>query len=290
MGSIDIVITTYRNTEKLKVCLQTIIERTKYVNYKIYLLANDPNDEVKKIIHDAMYIDNIMFNDKIIPIFNDNNSGSFSSNNNDTAKEGSGDYILFLNDDVFPLRDDWLYNMSSVLDDNEKIGAVGALLLYPDQKTIQHCGVFFSHKTNNLPYHMFYRQPINSVSGFISQYRYYQAVTGACLLVRRKDFETIGGFSENYFYMYEDIDLCLNIKNKLSKHIIYCPNSILVHNEGISKDGKQNPKFKENIEIFKKQCTGLYFNDLEFYLSNSNHMIYKRTSKQIPVEEEIMEE
>jgi len=272
---IDICITTYRNAEKLKLCLSTLVERTKFVDYKIYILANDPNDEVKKIIHDAMYIDGILFNDRIIPIFNDNNDGSFSSNNNILTEEGDGKYILFLNDDTMPLRDDWLLNMLKILESNEKIGVVGSLLLYPDQKTIQHCGVFFSNRTNNLPYHMYYRQTISDVGNFVSQYRYYQAITGACMLVRREDFINIGGFSLNYFYMYEDIQLCLDIKAKLNKNCIYCPESILVHDEGISKDGRLNSKFKENIDIFKKQCTGLYYNDLEFYLSNSNHMIYK---------------
>jgi GT2 family glycosyltransferase len=269
---VDIAITTYRNTEKLKTCLATILEKTKFVDYKIYLFANDPSEEMKKTIHDAMYIDDILFNDHIEPIFNDDNSGSFSSNNNAAAKEGKNDYILFLNDDVYPLRDDWLYSMVSVLDNNNKIGVVGSLLLYPDQKTIQHCGVFFSSKTNNLPYHMFYKQTIDSVSDFISHYRYYQAITGACMLVRRKDFEEVGGFNTEFFYSFEDIELCLKIKDKLKKGAVYCPNSVLVHNEGISKT---QPRLQDNIAAFRKNCSGKYYNDLEFYLNNPNFMIYK---------------
>ncbi|MFA5023423.1 MAG: glycosyltransferase family 2 protein [Patescibacteria group bacterium] len=272
--SIDIVITTYRNCDKLKLCLSSIIEKTKRVDYHIYLLANDPNEEVNNVIYDSMYIDDILFTDRIEVTSKEKNDGSFASNNNEASLLGSGDYIMFLNDDTIPVNDNWLYNMQTILDTDTNAGIVGSLLLYPDKK-IQHCGVFFSHKTNNLPYHMCYRQPYDSVKPFISVPRYYQAVTGACMLLRRKDFEDVGRFCEDYFYQYEDIDLCLKMKSMLKKNCVYCPDSILIHDEGISKDGKNNPKFSENINLFKNIWSGKYFNDLEFYQNNPNHMIYK---------------
>ena len=274
MSKVDICITTYRNVDKLKTCLETVLEKTKFVDYKIYLWANDPTEEVKKTIHDSMYIDNILFNDHIEPIFNDDNSGSFSSNNNAVAKEGTGEYILFLNDDIYPLRDDWLYNMLNIIENNSKVGVVGSLLLYPDQKTIQHCGVFFSNKTNSLPYHMFYKQSIDKVSNFISHHRYYQAITGACMLMRRKDFEEVGGFNTQYYYGYEDIHLCLDIKKILNKSSVYCADSILVHNEGISGSFKNHPKIQDNIKIFKELNKDRYYNDLEFYLNDNNFMTF----------------
>lgn len=274
MSKIDIITTTYRSVEKLKTCLSSVIERTKYVDYKWYLWANDPNDEIKKVIHDSMFIDDILFNGKIEPIFNDNNNGSFSSNNNEAAAQGNSEYILFLNDDIETLNDTWLLSMSQILDTNPKIGVVGSLLLYPDKQTIQHCGVFFSEKTNNLPYHMFYKQKAARVKDFISVHRYYQCVTAACMLIRRDDFEKLGGFSNDFYYMYEDVGLCLDIKSKLGKLCLYNPQSILIHNEGISGNGKNNSKFKENILKFKEKYAGLHYNDLEFYLSNPNFMIY----------------
>lgn len=272
---IDVCITTHHNTAKLKNCLAGLLEHTKFVDYRIFLWANEPNDEVKKIIEDAQYLDGLLYNDRLEVIYNDDNAGSFASNNNLIAKEGTGDYLLFLNDDTYPLRDDWLQKMVAVLEANEKISTVGALLLYPDKKTIQHCGVFFSQKTNNLPYHLFYRQSFEQHRSFISQYRYFQAITGACLLIRRKDFEAVGGFNEKFYYQYEDIALCLDVKNQLKKHCLFCPEALLVHDEGISKDGSQNPKFRQNIETFKQLYTGKYFDDLGFYLNNERHLAYR---------------
>ncbi|KKK76181.1 hypothetical protein LCGC14_2866220, partial [marine sediment metagenome] len=175
MPKIDIITTTYRNVDKLKICLNSVIEKTKFVNYKWYLWANDPDDEVKKVIHDAIHIDDILFTGRIDPTFNDNNDGSFSSNNNEAAKEGDGEYILFMNDDVEPINDSWLLSMTRILDSDPKVGAVGALLLYPN-KLVQHCGVMFDQRTNGLPFHIHYRQPF---SQFMQVNRYYHAVTAA---------------------------------------------------------------------------------------------------------------
>ena len=272
MSQVDIVVTTYRNADKLKTCLNTVIEKTKHVEYKIYLWANDPNDEMKEVIHNSMFVDDIMFTDRIEPIYNDNNDGSFSSNNNEAAAEGDGEYILFLNDDCFPINDTWLLNMANVLDTNPKAGVVGALLLYPDKQTIQHCGVFFSHRTNNLPFHMLYKQSANSVANFISKPRYYQAVTGACMLVRRSDFEKIGGFDTGFYYCFEDVGLCLSMKNKLKKTCVYCPSAQLIHNEGISKT---QPRLQENVKHLREKYAGQYFNDYEFYMNDPNFMVYK---------------
>ena len=277
MTDVSIIITTYRNPSKLERCLTSIVECTKFVDYKIHVLANDPNDEVRQALRNSMYVGDTLYTDRIEVLYNDDNSGSFSSNNNMAARESNGRYLLFLNDDTMalPTNTNWLYSMTKVLD-NPRVGAVGSLLLYPDQQTIQHCGVFFSRRTNNLPYHLHYRRPISEVQEYVSKYRYYQAVTGACVLVRREDFDAIGGFNTNYHYMYEDIQLCLDLRSKLKKYCVYCPDAKLIHDEGISKDGRTNTRFQDNIATFKRQCAGQYFDDRYFYLNVPNHMVYRQ--------------
>lgn len=274
---VSILTTTYRSYDKLQKCLNSVMEHTKYVDYKHILLANDPDDRIKQIIHDSVYLDGWLFNDRIDVIYNDNNAGSFSSNNNDLAQEAQGKYLLMLNDDCFPTaeNENWLYSMTQVLEADETVGAVGALLLYPN-KTIQHCGVFFSQRTNNLPFHLHYKQPISKVAGFVSQYRYYQAVTAACMLVRREEFLALGGFSSDYYYGFEDTAFCLSLRHKLNKTCVYCPEACLIHDEGISGTFKQHPKLQDNIAAFRKDWDGKYFHDELFYLTTPSHMIYKK--------------
>lgn len=272
MAEIDVCTTTYRNTDKLKICLSSVVEKTKFVNYKWYLMANDPNEEVKRTIHNGIFVDDIQFTDRIDPIFNDNNDGSFSSNNNELAAEGNSPYILFLNDDVEPLNASWLLSMKQILDSDPKVGAVGSLLVYPDKK-IQHCGVFFSQRTNNLPFHLYYRQP---VTDFMRHNRYYQAVTAACMLVRRDDFEALGGFDEEFRYGFEDAYYCLSLQKNRNKKIVYCGASFLVHHEGVSGSFKEHPHLQHNIEVFRKKADGMYYDDYAFYMNDPNFMLYNR--------------
>ena len=278
---IDIITTTYPgHTSKLKACIKSVTENTHDAGYRWYIWVNSPNDELKGIIHNSMFIDEIQFNNRIIPIFNDSNDGSFAHNNNGAAKEGFGDYILLLNDDVAPINSDWLANMVYVLETDDKVGVVGALLFYPGQQLIQHCGVFFSRRYNNLPFHMLYRQPIEKFKSYIYRPRYYQAVTGACMLLRRSDFEAIGGLSEAYWYCYEDVDLCLRVKKQLGKQVVYFPQAQLIHNEGISSHKDNNNRREQNIAVFKDSCAGLYYDDYDFYMRDVNFMTYKlRTPK-----------
>lgn len=274
---VSILTTTYRSYDKLQKCLNSVMEHTKFVDYKHIVMTNEPDDRVKQILTDAQYLDGWCFNDRIEPWYNDTNTGSFSSNNNELAQEAQGKYLCLLNDDCFPTAENegWLYNMTQVLETDETVGAVGALLLYPN-KTIQHCGVFFSQRTNNLPFHLHYKQPADKLTAFVAQYRYYQAVTAACMLVRREEFLALGGFSCDYFYGFEDVDLCLSLRSKLNKTCVYCPEAQLIHDEGISGTFKQHPKLQDNIAAFRRNCDGKYFNDELFYLSNPAHMIYKK--------------
>lgn len=272
--TVDIITTTYQNYDKLKICIPSVLENTKHVDYKWFLQANDPNQEMKDTIRDSLFVDDIMFTDRVEVIYESSNEGSFSSNNNEVAAMGNSEYILFLNDDMEVLNNLWLHSMVNMLDSDQKLGAVGALLLYPN-RLIQHCGVFFSKQTNNLPFHLHYRKDVNKVGKFISVPRYYQAVTAACMLVRRKDFEALGGFSTDFYYGFEDVSLCLDITRKLGKKIVYCPGAVLTHHEGISGSFKKHPKLQENIAAFRKNCSGKYYDDLDFYMNDPNFMLYK---------------
>ena len=52
---------------------------------------------------------------------------------------------------------------------------------------------------------------------------------GAAMCILREDFIKIGGFDDNFFMYYEDTDLCMRLRRKLNKKIIYCPTAVVRH-------------------------------------------------------------
>ena len=64
----------------------------------------------------------------------------------------------------------------------------------------------------------------------VNQRREFQVVTGACCLIRRTLFEEVGGFDEGFQNGFEDVDLCMKIRDK-GHTIVYQPRSVLYHLE-----------------------------------------------------------
>ncbi len=108
----------------------------------------------------------------------------------------------------------------------DEVGAVGCKLLYPNG-TIQHAGVILGlspDPRNKVAGHIFIKR--NNVDhgyfGIVDTIRNYSAVTAAAMMVRKNVFEEVGGFDENLDVSYNDVDLCLKIREK-NYLIVYTP-------------------------------------------------------------------
>ncbi len=134
---------------------------------------------------------------------------NFARTINQAAELATGDLILLLNDDVSPIKPDWLARMAGWLLDG-RVGAVGARLLYPDN-TIQHAGIVLG--LAGLCEHAHRHAPADE-PGHASRAQLPQsflAVTGACLLVPASVMREVGGMDEAYPSAFNDVDLCLRI-------------------------------------------------------------------------------
>lgn len=212
---------------------------------------------------------------------------SFSESNNKASRLSDSEYILLANDDLIFMEQckDPVSPLVNLLDSDPEIGCAGSLLMFPDY-TIQHCGVVFmkndraiKNKIVDTPTHANYRVPIQrpSVQNYCKEYREYQSVTAAFMMVRRSIFEEILGFCEDYWYCFEDVDLCLKIRD-LGKKIVYCPESQLIHNESSTR--KINPEKAENelrmLLMFCDKWKGKTRRDVSSYMSNPRFGIYSR--------------
>ena len=115
----------------------------------------------------------------------------------------------------------------------DKVGIVGAKLLYPNGK-VQHSGIVLG--MGGIAGHPFrhLKDDDGGYFGMANTERYVSAVTGACMLVTREAFEEVGGFDENLSVSFNDVDLCLRAIEK-GYHVVYQPNSKLYHLESKSR-------------------------------------------------------
>jgi GT2 family glycosyltransferase/predicted SAM-dependent methyltransferase len=167
------------------------------------------------------------YGDRIRVVTHAANTG-FATACNHGAIPAAGEFLLFLNNDTIPRRG-WLDAMVRCARRHPRAGIVGARLLFPNE-TIQHAGVAFA--SNGMPAHIYYGFPAEHPA--VMRPRRYQAVTGACLLVRRELFEELGGFDPCFFNMYEDVDFCLRAGER-GWETHYCPEAVLYHLQSMTR-------------------------------------------------------
>lgn len=178
-------------------------------------------------------------------IWGEENRG-FSGANNLGAKNAKGKYLLFLNSDVFPQNPFWLESLIDVLEDNSDIGAVGPRLVFADG-SIQHAGMEFQYK-DDLNIWVNHHPNIGLDASFdpSTELTKMQAITGACLLISKDNFERIDGWDGSYLIGdFEDSDLCLKL-DQIGLSVAYNPHVQLIHLERQSFKlfGEQNFRTK----------------------------------------------
>ncbi len=163
---------------------------------------------------------------------------NYSAINNFAVRHARGEVLTFLNDDTEVITPDWLERLAEhALRPN--VGAVGAKLLYSD-KTIQHAGIVLGIK-NLVTGHLFQRAPDSAVGYPLGVTRNVSAVTGFCLMMRRSVFDEVGGFEEQFAGDYNDVDLCLKVR-QAGYEVIWTPHACLFHHECQTRGHIVNPK------------------------------------------------
>jgi hypothetical protein len=166
----------------------------------------------------------------------------FSRCNNQLFNLAKFSKVLFLNNDVlFGEAIDEILDAYEIVETQNEIGVLGAVLYFPDDSA-QHVGVDFLRdgKMYGHPYHPGSHLPVNIAKGTLAN---VPAVTGAFMMMRSDIFESVGGFDERYSKECQDIDLCLRV-NRLGKtiklahagHIIHIENGTRIVGEEDWKD------------------------------------------------------
>ncbi len=251
---ISIIIPNKDHVEDLRRCIGSILEKSTYDNYEIIVVENNSTRE-----ETFAYYRQISENDKITVVTYKPAEGetfNYSKVNNYGVAVSTGEYILLLNNDTEVITVNWLEELLMYAQRND-VACVGAKLYYPN-KTIQHAGVVIGLGAHRTAGHSHYMQHRDNL-GYMGRLCYTQdvsAVTGACLLVKRKCYDEVGGLGEDFAISLNDVDFCLKLRDKGYLNV-FTPFAELFHYESASRgsdmQGDNAERYNKESEYFRKK-------------------------------------
>jgi GT2 family glycosyltransferase len=233
---ISVIIVNYKSENYLSNCLKSVYKQIDAeILADLTLVNNGTNGSLEKIQKEFPEI-------KIIE--SGTNIG-YGAAGNLAAKNAQGNFLLFLNPDAEIIT----FDFPEVLKEfqgNLQLAVLGARLIGADGKN-QSWGAgreidLVDIILNNLGY---WRSRKIWESQKVIEADW---VSGAALFIKKEDFLSGGGFDENFFLYFEDIDLCRRLK-KTGKKIIYYPAWQVKHLGGKSFLGKN----KQKKEFYQSQ-------------------------------------
>lgn len=274
---VSVIIPNKDEKETLQTCLEMLEKNTGYQNFEIIIVENNSTtDEIFR------YYKELSGNRKI-HLLRWAKEFNYSAINNFAAAHAKGEYLLFLNNDVKSINPDWLEEMLGVCQRPE-VGGVGAKLIYPDN-TIQHAGCVIG--MGGIAGHMFVDMPADR-TGYLHKASLLQdmsAVTAACLLMKKEVFEQAGGFTEELAVAFNDVDLCLKVRNN-GYLIVYDPYAKLYHMESKTRgaeDSKEKVRrFQTEIEYMRCHWIDILKNGDPCYNKNLSLTKWNYSLKPIP--------
>ncbi|WP_204218595.1 glycosyltransferase family 2 protein [Desulfurella amilsii] len=263
LPKISIIIPNKDHKEDLEKCINSILKST-YKNYEIIIAENNSTDKITFEYYD--YLKNIY---SFIKVIEWGKPFNYSAINNFAVLSTTGDILLFLNNDIEPINNNWLEEMLMFVQ-RDDVGAVGAKLFYPNN-TIQHAGVIIGLGGVADHSHKYFPGDANGYFMRLKIVQNVSAVTGACLMTKKSVFMQVGGFDELYQIAFNDIDFCLKIRQK-GYLIVFTPFAKAYHFEsktrGIDDTFEKKQRFNKEKEMFIKNWKEILVSGDPYYKPN----------------------
>jgi GT2 family glycosyltransferase len=254
---VSVIVPTRDHAEDVERCLASVFAKTRYPDLEVILLDNGSTDRAALETFERWQA-----KEPRLRVVRYDVPFNFSTINNYAVTQSTGYYLLFLNNDTEVLSEGWIEALVEQAQ-RPSIGAVGALLLYPDE-TVQHAGVIVGIGGTAGHSHKLYPADAAGYDNMLKAINNYSAVTGACLMTRRAVFDEVGGFDESLTVAFNDVDLCLKI-GAAGYRIVSLPHVVLTHFESKSR-GHDVGTFKvarslSEVRTMHERWTGILEHD-----------------------------
>ena len=251
---LSVLIVNFASASHFENCIAAIYRKFgDFLSWEVIIINNDKED-----------ISKLPIDFSNVKILNSNGNVGFGSGINMGAKEACGEFLLTLNPDTEIISE----NVKDVLDEFSKDKKIGII----SGRTISKKGTtepwsvgkeltFFDLILNNTGFSR--SQSIWNSSKKIE----CDWATGTALFIKKDLFDKIGGFDENFFMYFEDMDLCKRIRN-LGEKVIFFPEFEIYHSGG---------KSYLNKTLQKRH----YYDSMEYYLKKHGHFMTQKFVKLI---------
>lgn len=269
MIDLSIIIVNWNSADYVLECIRSINAHNYSFDHEIIVVDNASFDrcgeELKSLHPDVIFIQN------------PENSG-FARANNVGAEKAGGAVLLFLNPDTEVLNGaiELMYKSFSTL---PKPGVAGCKLLNTDKTLQASCVQPFPTILNQVldaeaARRLFPKARIwgtNALLNEENEITEVEAVSGACMMIRREVFKEVNGFSPEYFMYAEDIDLCFKTRRNGYRNYYIAAATIVHHGGGSSQQARSNFSnimMRESISRFLCKSRGrLYSYYYRLFLS-----------------------
>jgi GT2 family glycosyltransferase len=263
----SIIIPVHNKAALTRQCLESIFASPPSVGFEVVVVDDASSDSTPELL--------ASYGKRVRTVRLEKNAG-FATACNNGAAAAKGDYLVFLNNDTIA-EEGWLDELARYADDHAGAAVVGSRLLFPD-RTVQHAGVVFSLSGD--PLHLYAGFPTEHPA--VMKSRRFQAVTAACLLIRREVFSDVDGFDTDYHNDLEDVDLCLRL-GALGHEVHYCHTSVLYHLESASRafrfhEGRSAKLYRE------RWAAGVRSDELDYYVEDGQLDLLRYSPEKVSID------
>lgn len=252
---VSVIIVNYNTTQLVLDCIETIYEYTKDVNFEIIVVDNNSPDRSIERLNDDF--------PNVKLILNDINSG-FGAANNLGNKYATGKYLFFLNSDTL-LISNAIFDFFQFMERTTDAGVCGGNLLTkelkPNMSFVRIKPSLFYH-INELFFELFTKALYFKSYRFLNHNNILEIkgfIIGADFFVRKKVFEKVKGFDEDFFMYYEEVELTYRIE-KLNYKSYVLPFVKIIHLEGGSTLSHNKIKWMdESQKLYYKKTNTKYY-------------------------------
>ena len=257
---LSIIIVNWNSSDYVRNCLASIYANTTGLDFEVVVVDSGSFDGCEKMMQQQFPAARFVQSQENI---------GFARSNNLAFRHTAGDYVLFLNPDteVVGPAIRLLWEQARQL---PRAGAVGCQLLNSDRSLQTSCIQSFPTVMNQAFDSEILRKlfPKSAWWGIAPLYsntatpQPAEAISGACILMKRAVFADVGQFSTDYFMYAEDIDLCYKTRQKNYTNFYVATANIVHHGDGSVRQAKTNFATVMAVEslsrFFRKYHGGFY--------------------------------